>query len=95
MDVDGTVLRPGTNGRTCMPELSADDRSPMCNDEVWEKLMKAVAAKADFHTERAGISYMLVGDSQPVSNTDPFDTQTESEEMVSLASLLLLVPALR
>jgi len=81
MDVDGTVLRPGTSGWTCMPGLSADNMSPMCNDEVWVKLMQAVAAKADFHTDRAGIGYMLVGDAKPVSNTDPFDTTQESGEV--------------
>jgi hypothetical protein len=81
MDVDGTVLRPGTNGWTCMPGLSATDRSPMCNDAVWEKLMQAVGAKADFRTERAGISYMLEGDAAPVSNTDPFDAKQDPGEV--------------
>jgi hypothetical protein len=81
MDVDETVLRPGTNGWTCMPGLSADNRSPMCNDEVWGKLMQAVAAKAAFRTERAGISYMLAGDASPVSNTDPYDTKQDAGEV--------------
>jgi hypothetical protein len=64
-----------------MPGLSADDMSSMCNDDVWGKLMKAVGAKSDFHTDRVGISYMLVGDSSPVSNTDPFDTKQDSGEV--------------
>jgi hypothetical protein len=81
VDVDGTVLRPGTNEWTCMPGLSATDRSPMCNDEVWVKLMKAVEAKADFHTDRVGIGYMLAGDSNPGSNTDPFDTKQDPGEV--------------
>jgi hypothetical protein len=81
VDVDGTALRPGTNGWTCMPGLSATDKSPMCNDAVWVKLMQAVAAKAHFHTDRAGISYMLEGDAAPVSNTDPFDTQQDPKEV--------------
>ena len=81
VDVDGTELRPGTNGWTCMPGLSATDRSPMCNDEVWVKLMKAVDTKADFHTDRAGIGYMLAGDSAPGSNTDPFDTKQDPGEV--------------
>ena len=81
MDVDGTVLRPGTNGWTCMPGLSANNRSPMCNDEVWVKLMQAVDAKAAFHTDRVGIGYMLAGDATPVSNTDPFDTKQDPGEV--------------
>jgi hypothetical protein len=92
VDVDGTVLRPGTNGWTCMPGLSATDTSPMCNDEVWVKLMKAVEAKADFHTDRAGISYMLAGDANPVSNTDPFDTKQDPGEVwVQEGSHLMIV----
>jgi len=81
VDVDGTVLRPGTNGWTCMPGLSAGNMSPMCNDEVWVKLMQAVDTKADFHTDRAGISYMLAGDAIPVSNTDPYDTKQDRGEV--------------
>lgn len=81
MDVDGTVLRPGTNGWTCMPGLSATNMSPMCTDDVWVKLMQAVAAKADFHTERVGIGYMLAGDAIPGSNTDPFDTKQDPGEV--------------
>jgi hypothetical protein len=81
VDVDGTVLRPGTNGWTCMPGLSANNMSPMCNDEVWVKLMKAVEAKADFHADRVGIGYMLAGDATPASNTDPFDTKQDPGEV--------------
>jgi hypothetical protein len=81
VDMDGTVLRPGTNGWTCMPGLSADNMSPMCNDEVWVKLMKAVEAKADFRTDSAGIGYMLAGDATPGSNTDPFDTKQDPGEV--------------
>jgi len=81
VDMDGTVLRPGTSGWTCMPGLSADNMSPMCNDEVWVKLMKAVEAKAAFHTDRVGIGYMLAGDAIPASNTDPFDTKQDPGEV--------------
>src|SRR5262249_42206268 len=81
VDVDGTVLRPGTNGWTCMPGPWATDLSPMCNDAVWVQLMKAVEAKADFHTERMGIGYMLAGDAIPGSNTDPFDTKPDPGEV--------------
>ncbi len=74
-DIDGTVLRRGTNGWTCRPGLSAADSSPMCNDEVWVKLMAALDAKAPFHTDRVGVSYMLAGDAVAGSNTDPYATK--------------------
>ena len=70
IDVDGTLLKKGTNGWTCMPGIGPGDKHPMCNDAVWSKLMKAAAAGANFHTDRIGISYMLKGDAH-VSNSNP------------------------
>jgi hypothetical protein len=80
VDMDGAVLRPGTNGWTCMPGIAPGDHHPMCNDAVWMRLMKAVAEKADFHTDRIGISYMLAGDAR-VNNADPFDTHPDPGEV--------------
>ena len=71
-DIDGTVLRPGNNGWICKPGLSATDSSPICNDSVWVRFWAAYDAKAPFHTDRAGVGYMLAGDAEPGSNTDPF-----------------------
>jgi hypothetical protein len=70
MDDDGTLLRQGTNGYTCMPGKG----SPMCNDAVWMKLMGAVEKKTDFSTDRIGISYMLQGDAEAGSNDSPHET---------------------
>jgi len=80
MDVDGSVLRPGTNGWMCMPGIAPGDDHPMCNDAVWADLMKAMSTKAPFHTDRVGISYMLAGDAH-VNNADPFDTQQDPGEV--------------
>jgi hypothetical protein len=80
VDMDGAVLRPGTNGWTCMPGIAHGDHHPMCNDEVWTSLMKAVGTKAAFHTDRIGISYMLAGDAH-VNNADPFDTHPDPGEV--------------
>lgn len=70
MDVDGTMLKNGTNGWTCMPGIGPGDDHPMCNDDVWTKLMQAANSGADFHTDRIGISYMMQGDAN-VSNSNP------------------------
>jgi len=67
MDVDGKVLKKGTNGWICMPGIMPGDKNPMCNDAVWGKMMKAVATKSDFKTDRIGVSYMMQGDAM-VSN---------------------------
>lgn len=71
---DGNVLRKGSNGWTCMPNTMPEDNAPMCNDEVWMKLMQAVGSKSGFSTDRVGISYMLQGEGRGggVSNSDPY-----------------------
>lgn len=92
IDVDGTVLRKGTSGWKCLP-ASAAGSHPMCNDEVWMHLMKAVGDKADFKTEKVGISYMLAGDDN-INNADPYDTHPDPGEVWVQEGphLMILVP---
>jgi len=75
MDVDGTVLRQGTNGWTCLPGIGLipGDKHPMCNDAVWMKWMKAAGNGTKFSTDVIGISYMLAGDAL-VNNENPAAT---------------------
>ncbi|WP_217909509.1 hypothetical protein [Desulfosediminicola flagellatus] len=75
MDVDGTVLREGSNGWTCLPGIGLipGDKHPMCNDEVWMKWMKAAAEGTPFSTDVVGVSYMLAGDAL-VNNDNPAAT---------------------
>ncbi len=80
MDVDGKMLKKGTNGWTCMPGIGPGDNHPMCNDAVWAKLMQAAAAGADFKTDRIGISYMLQGDAH-VSNSNPAATDPKNGDV--------------
>jgi hypothetical protein len=93
MDVDGSVLRSGTNGWTCMPGIAPGDDHPMCNDGVWMDAMKALEAKEEFSTDRLGISYMLQGDAN-VNNADPFDTEQDPGEVWVQEGphLMILVP---
>jgi hypothetical protein len=79
IDSDGTVLREGTNGWHCMPSMPGGAH-PMCNDAVWMQLLSAVGGKADFNTDRVGISYMLAGDDN-VNNADPYDTKPDPGEV--------------
>ena len=75
MDVDGTVLREGSNGWVCLPGIGliAGDQHPMCNDAVWMEWMAAAASGSDFSTDVVGVSYMLAGDAM-VNNEDPMAT---------------------
>jgi len=80
MDVDGKLLKSGSNGWTCMPGIMPGDNHPMCNDSVWTKLMNAVATKSDFKTDRIGISYMLQGDAM-ISNSSPSATDKNNGDV--------------
>lgn len=73
-NMDGTVLRKGTNGWTCMPDMpDVPNNSPMCLDKSWIEVIDAWMNKRKPNYAGVAISYMLQGD-MPVSNTDPFAT---------------------
>ncbi|MBT8078875.1 MAG: hypothetical protein KJO31_09850 [Gammaproteobacteria bacterium] len=78
VDVDGTVLREGSNGWTCLPgiPLIPGDDHPMCNDAAWTAWLAAAAAGEEFSTDTVGYSYMLQGDAM-VHNHDPSATQPD------------------
>ena len=80
VDLDGTVLKEGSNGWVCMPGVRPGDDHPMCNDAVWSKLMQAPGAGKDFSTDRIGISYMLQGDMN-VSNSNPAATDPDNGDV--------------
>jgi hypothetical protein len=42
--------------------------------------MQAIGAKAEFHTDQIGISYMFAGDAN-TNNADPFDTKQDPGEV--------------
>jgi hypothetical protein len=75
MDVDGTILREGSNGWTCLPGvgLIPGDQHPMCNDATWMAWMKAAGEGTPFTTDVVGYSYMLQGDAM-VNNDNPAAT---------------------
>ena len=93
-DVDGTVLKQGDNGWTCYPGVPVVPGSvdPMCNDEVWEAWIAAVAKGESFETDVVGFSYMLQGDGL-VSNDDPAATdQSKGTWIKEGPHLMLLLP---
>jgi len=97
MDVDGTVLRTGSNGWTCLPgvALIPGDSHPMCNDAAWMAFMQAAADGQPYVPSVIGVSYMLMGDAL-VNNddpgaTDPNDGGTWVQEG---PHLMLLVPSM-
>jgi hypothetical protein len=93
--VDGEVVAEGSNGWTCMPDTMPGDGAAMCNDGVWMKLMNAVGSKAEFSTDRIGISYMLQGDvGAGVSNATPYhpDPKNAEDYVETGPHLMIVVP---
>ena len=56
---DGTILKQGNNGWTCLPDVMPYDKTPICNDGTWMKLLQALTTQSPFEADRIGISYML------------------------------------
>jgi len=95
MDSDGTILREGSNGWTCLPHTMPGDNAPMCNDALWMKMMQAVGSKAEFEADGIGISYMLRGDyGAGVSNATPYHPDHKNAEDYTETGphLMIIVP---
>ena len=75
LNADMKVIRQGTNGWTCMPDMAhTPGTDPMCVDKNGMEWVHAWAAKKDPPKGKMGIGYMLMGGSD-ASNTDPFATK--------------------
>ncbi|RDV28199.1 hypothetical protein DXV75_04380 [Alteromonas aestuariivivens] len=96
MDSDGTVLKEGTNGWTCLPDTLPGDKAPMCNDAVWMEMLAAVGNQADFSTSKIGISYMLQGEpsGSGVSNSTPYhaDHVSADDYVETGPHIMIVVP---
>jgi len=96
MDMDGTVLRAGSNGWTCLPgvPLMPGDDHPMCNDAAWMAFIQAAGQGQPYSPDVIGVSYMLMGDAL-VNNADPGATDPNDGGVwvEEGPHLMLLVPS--
>jgi len=96
MDTDGTILREGSNGWTCLPDTNPGDRAPMCNDAVWMQLMGMMMGGPEYVPDRIGISYMLQGEPEGsgVSNSNPAhpDHRSADDYVETGPHLMIVVP---
>jgi hypothetical protein len=92
-DWDGTVLREGTNGWTCLPDIPDNGGTdPWCVDQSWLNLLDALKNGKEPSYDKIGIGYMLAGDA-PISNIEPSGTKEDGEWVEGLkAHLMLAVP---
>jgi hypothetical protein len=59
----GRVLREGTNGWTCMPDIPGrPQHDPLCADQTMMKWLMATQAGKKPDIDRVGLSYMLMGE---------------------------------
>ena len=58
MLLDGTVLRQGSNGWTCFPNVGpAPESDPICGDAVWKEYLTREGKNIDKAASGPGISY--------------------------------------
>jgi hypothetical protein len=95
VDWDQTMLREGTNGWTCLPDMpDTSGNDPMCLDAPWMDWADAWMNKKQPSYSQMGFGYMLTGDS-PASNTDPYASgPTPDNEWMpeGVPHLMILVP---
>jgi hypothetical protein len=66
------VIRPGTNGWTCMPDVPGrPQHDPMCADETMMKWFRAVMEGKKPNITRVVLSYMLLGEARQGQNVPP------------------------
>ncbi|HCV49481.1 MAG TPA: hypothetical protein DGQ22_06665 [Rhodobiaceae bacterium] len=90
LDEDGKLLSQGNNDWVCSPGLPPKYENPMCNDPVWQALMKALNAKKPFSTDTLGFSYMLQGDA-PIDNDDPYNTDQTTGAWIKEGPHIMIV----
>ncbi len=95
MSWDGTTLRPGTNGWTCLPDRAdTPGTDPWCVTDEWLNFLQAYVNKTEPSYGGIGFAYMLQGDT-PVSNSDPYAASPTGEEdwVTGLgAHMMIIVP---
>lgn len=93
MDWDGTVLREGTNGWTCLPDMPDNGGTdPWCVDDAWMNLLDSLMNGKEPTYDKVGIAYMLAGDA-PISNIRPDGKKEDGDWVENLkAHLMILVP---
>jgi hypothetical protein len=79
----GRVLRQGSNGWTCMPDVPGrPQHNPMCVDETMMKWFMATLAGKKPDIDRVGLSYMLMGDVRQGQDATSADSPAKDPRQV-------------
>src|SRR6476646_3865190 len=86
------VLRQGSNGWTCMPDVPGrPQHDPMCGDETMMKWLNAVMAGEKPNIDRVGLSYMLMGEARQGQNAAPAKDPTQIKEWFYIGPHVMVV----
>jgi hypothetical protein len=88
----GRVLRQGTNGWTCMPDIPGrPQHDPMCVDETMMKWLMATMAGKKPDIDRVGLSYMLMGEARQGQHAIPAKDPSQIKEWFYVGPHIMVV----
>jgi len=89
---DGRVLRQGTNGWTCMPDIPGrPQHDPMCVDETMMKWLMATQAGKKPNIDHVGLSYMLLGEARQAQGATPAKDPRQVKEWFCVGPHVMVV----
>ena len=91
----GRVLRKGTNGWTCMPDISGrPQHDPMCADEAMMQILMDIIDGRTPTVQKAGLSYMLLGEARQGQGANPAKGPREVNEWFYIGPhIMVALPA--
>jgi hypothetical protein len=88
----GRVLRQGTNGWTCLPDIPGrPQHNPMCVDETMMKWLMATLAGKKPDIDRVGLSYMLMGEARQGQGATPAKDPSQVKEWFYVGPHIMVV----
>jgi hypothetical protein len=89
---NGKVLRQGTNGWTCMPDVPGrPQHDPMCADETMMKWLMATLSGKKPDIDRVGLSYMLMGEARQGQGAAPAKDPSQVKEWFYIGPHIMVV----
>ena len=89
---NGKVLRQGTNGWTCMPDVPGrPQHDPMCADETMMKWLMATLTGKKPDIDRVGLSYMLMGEARQGQGATPAKDPSQVKEWFYIGPHIMVV----
>src|SRR5262249_43637478 len=89
---NGKVLRQGTNGWTCVPDVPGrPQHDPMCADETMMKWLMATLAGKKPDIDRVGLSYMLMGEARQGQGAIPEKDPSQVKEWFYVGPHIMVV----